>query len=178
MGMLARILILLGVLLIPAPAAWALELFGVDLASTDRDALRAAVKQAGVELIREGGDERFFDVYDSAAVLAGSSRLYLGFVRADQRFAFAEYEFDGIDTSAMRERLSARYGKPEVGGGRYLSDRSYAWQQDGIEIRLQSDWYRYKVRLSYTHPANLTQLLREKAAVAAGDAEVVEVTFF
>jgi len=152
-----------------APAATALELFGVELASSDRDGLRAAVKQAGVKLIREGGDEVFFDVYDSAAVLDGSSRLYLGFVRASRQFAFAEYEFNGVDTRIMLDRLRARYGDAEVRHGRYITDRSYRWNRDGIEIRLRSDWQNYRVRLSYTHPQNLAALLDEKAAAIAND---------
>ncbi len=157
---------------------FALELFGVDLETADRDALRAAVKEAGVVLIREAGEEIFYDLYDSAAVLDGSSRLYLGFVSRDQRFAFAEYEFHGIDTRIMLHRLRARYGEAEARHGRFISDRSYRWQRDGIEIRLHSDWDNYKVRLSYTHPANLAALLREMAVAAADDVDAVTVSFY
>ncbi len=154
---------------VAAPAA-ALELFGVDLEATDRDALRAAVKEAGVELIREGGDEAWFDIYDSAAVLPGSYRLYLGFVKADARFAFAEYEFVGLDAQPMLAELSAKYGTPEARGGRYLTDRRYRWQRDGVEIELAADWHRYRVRLSYVVPRNLAALQAERAAtVDRGD---------
>ena len=38
------------------------------LSLPNRDELRAAVKEAGVVLIREGGDDNEFDVYDSSAV--------------------------------------------------------------------------------------------------------------
>ncbi len=151
------------------PAA-AVELFGVELESTDRDALRAAVKDAGVELIREGGDEAWFDVYDSAAVLPGSRRLYLGFVKADARFAFAEYEFVGLDARPMLAALSAKYGKPETRSGRYLTDRSYRWQRGGVEIELAADWHNYRLLLSYVVPQNLAALRAERAADSqAGD---------
>lgn len=156
-----------------ALAAWpvaAVELFGVDLESTDRDALRAAVKEAGVELIREGGDEAGFDVYDSAAVLPGSRRLYLGFVRADARFAFAEYEFVGLDAGPMLATLSDKYGKPEVRRGRYLTDRRYRWQRGGVEVELAADWHNYRLLLSYVVPPNLAALRAERASRAqSGD---------
>ncbi len=157
-------------LALAGPAA-GLELFGVELESTDRDALRAAVRQAGVELIREGGDEAWFDVYDSAAVLPGSRRLYLGFVKADARFAFAEYEFAGLDASAMLAALRAKYGPPETRAGRYLSDRSYRWQRDGVEIELAPDWHNYRVRLTYVVPQSLAALNAERAALDAGGDE-------
>ena len=156
-------------LVVTGPAA-ALELFGVDLEATDRDALRAAVREAGVEPIREGGDQDWFDVYDAAAVLPGSYRLYLGFVKADARFAFAEYEFVGLDAQPMLAELSAKYGKPEARNGRYLTDRRYRWRRDGVEIELAADWYRYRVRLSYVVPRNLAALQAERAAaVDPGD---------
>lgn len=163
--------IIIGALLTAAGPATALELFGVELETTDRDALRAAVKETGVELIREGGDEAWFDVYDSAAVLPGSRRLYLGFVKADARFAFAEYEFAGLDAEPMLAALSAKYGEPETRGGRYLTDRSYRWQRDGVVIELGADWHNYRLLLSYFLPQNLAALQRERAAATDTAAE-------
>ncbi len=165
MGRIGRYIII-GTLLATAGPATALELFGVDLEATDRDALRAAVKQAGVELIREGGDDAWFDVYDSASVLPGSRRLYLGFVKADARFAFAEYEFVGLDAKPMLAALSGKYGKPETRGGRYLTDRSYRWQRDGVVIELVADWHNYRLLLSYVLPQNLATLQMERATAA------------
>lgn len=158
--------VLLGVfsvLGIPAQGM-ALELFGVELESASRDQLREAVKQAGLVLIREGGDEEWFDVYDSSAVMAGSSRLYLGFVKQDQRFAFAEYEFNGLDPGPVLRNLTRKYGAADTRKGRFASDTSYRWQLDGVQIRLRSDWQNYKTRLSYVIPANLASLRAERAA--------------
>ena len=115
----------------------ALELFGVELETTSRDELRDAVKQAGVILIREGGDEEWFDVYDSSPVLDGSSRLYLGFVRQNQQFAFAEYEFSGIDSRPILHNLTGKYGAANVRTGKYISDKTYHWQLGGIQIVAQ-----------------------------------------
>ena len=169
-GYWRRIVIGAWLALAAAPAA-ALELFGVELESTDRGALRAAVKAAGVELIREGGDETWFDVYDSAAVLPGSRRLYLGFVKADARFAFAEYEFAGLDAKPVLAALRRKYGPPETRKGRYLSDRSYRWQRGGVEIELVADWHNYRVLLSYVVPDNLAALRAERAAGPPGAGE-------
>jgi hypothetical protein len=156
----ASLLLMLGL----SPAAPALELFGVNLETTNRDELRNAVRDAGVVLIREGGEANWFDAYDSATVLVGSSRLYLGFVKQDQRFAFAEYEFNGLNPQPILNSLTVKYGPAETRAGRFLSDRNYRWQRDGIEIELSSDWQNYKIRLSYINPANMADLLAEQSA--------------
>ena len=149
-------------LALAAPAA-ALELFGVALESTNRDELRDAAGKAGLVLVREGGDDNWFDVYDSSAVLNGSIRFYLGFVKQDQRLAFAEYEFRGLNSKQLERKLTLKYGKAEVQGGRYFSDHSYRWQRDGIEIELSSDWQNYKTRLIYLIPENMADLHAERA---------------
>lgn len=169
-GILRHIVVGAWLALAAGPAA-ALELFGVELEATDRDALRAAVEDAGAELIREGGDEAWFDVYDSAAVLPGSRRLYLGFVKADARFAFAEYEFVGLDAKPVLAALRGKYGPPETRKGSYLSDRSYRWQRDGVEIELSADWQNYRVLLRYAVPDNLVALRAERAAGLTGVGE-------
>ena len=154
-------------LLALAPSAAALELFGVSLESTNRDELRQAAKKAGLVLIREGGDDNWFDIYDSTAVLAGSHHFYLGFVKENQRFAFAEYAFSGVDTNSLVRKLSRKYGAPQVESGRFFSDQRYRWQRDGIKIELESDWRRYRTRLSYINPPNMAALLAERDALTA-----------
>lgn len=153
--------------------ALALELFGVSLESTNRAELRSAVKTAGVILIREGGKDNWFDVYDSSRALAGSSRLYLGFVKKDLRFAFAEYEFGSLISRQLLSNLTAKYGTAEILAGSFISDRKYRWQRDGIDIELSSDWRNRKSRLSYINPANMADLLVERSAYSA-QAEAIE----
>ena len=175
---MSGILKILAVLLICLPqVALALELFGVALETTSRDELRAAVKQTGIETIQEAGEEQWYDVYDSSAVLDGSSRLYLGFVKADQGFAFAEYEFPGIDASHLLQRLKLKYGDADADAGRYMSDRSYRWQRDGIEIKLISDWKNYRTRLSYIDSSNLATLQAEQSAAIAENKETAASLF-
>jgi hypothetical protein len=160
------------------PAA-ALELFGIALESTNRDELRDAAGKAGLVLLREGGDDNWFDVYDSSAVLDGSIRFYLGFVKQDQRFAFAEYEFRGLNSKQLERNLTLKYGKAEVRGGRYFSDHSYRWQRDGIEIELTSDWQNYKTRLIYLVPENMADLHAERAAYnSQQESEVEQVSLY
>jgi len=59
-----KIVLLIGLVGGPIEPVVALELFGVSLTSTNRTELRSAVKAAGVRLIREGGENNWFDVYD------------------------------------------------------------------------------------------------------------------
>ncbi len=143
-------------------AAGAAELFGIPLNVAKHDDLVNAVKQAGVRLIREGGETKWFDVYDSRTVLPGSSRLYLGYVKQDRRFAFAEYEFIGLKQLQMLEKLSLKYGKPAIVPGKYLSDKRYRWQKNGIDIELKVDWWHYRSRLSYVNSAALGDLKQEQ----------------
>lgn len=142
----------------------AAELFGISLSGATRDQLRAAVKQSGMTLIREAGDDEFFDVYDSQTLLPGSSRLYLGFVKSNQRFAFAEYEFNGLRQPIMLQKLRTKYGEPQLLGGKYLTDQRYQWSTDEVQISLTVDWAQHKTRLLYYQPAALDDLRQEQKA--------------
>lgn len=150
-------------LLSAASPLLALELFGIDLASANRDSLRQAVKQAGAELIEEAGENSFFDAYRSESLLQDSRRLYLGFVKADGGFAFAEYEFPQLRNPRMLRKLTERYGPPETVEGKFLTDTEYRWRQPPLEIRLRQDWPAHALRLSYIQKDRLQRLRREQA---------------
>lgn len=152
-----------------APYGLAAELFGVQLQSATLDQLRAAVKQSGATLIRGAGEGQPYEIYDSKALLEASSRLYLGYVAEDRRFAFVEYEFFGLKQSAMLRKLSAKYGKPATQKGQYISDRQYQWEVNGIQILLQSDWKNYRTRLSYIDPVALADL-KQASQLVTGSA--------
>jgi len=156
-----RVLLLSLLLCFPSAVA-ALELFGLDLASAQRDALRQAVRQAGAELIREAGADEFFDAYRSEQLLSDSRRLYLGFVKADGAFAFAEYEFPMLRNPRMLRKLNDRYGPPERIAGKYLTDTVYRWRQPPLEITLWQDWPAHALRLTYARPDRLQQLKAER----------------
>lgn len=144
------------------------ELFGVNLSQSTQNQLRNAVKQAGAGLIKEAGSEGFFDVYESGKLLPGSSRFYLGYVKKTGKFAFAEYEFNGLPPLGLVERLGAKYGKPEVEKGRFISDVTYRWKAGDISVTLYTDWMGYKTRLDYSKASALQQLRTEMHLGQAG----------
>lgn len=151
-------------LLSPGHSATAVELFGIQLNSAKHDELSGAARAAGVELISEGGDANWFDVFDSQSVLPGSSRLYLGYVKQDRRFAFAEYEFVGLRQPQMLGKLREKYGEAEIIEGNFISDKTYRWLSNGTEILLRSDWRNYRTRLSYIAPPAMIDLRKEQLA--------------
>lgn len=164
-----RVLLFFLLLNISLPLS-ALELFGLQLESASRDELRAAVQQSGATLISEGNDQRWFDVYDSSTILPGSRRLFLGFVRSNGAFSFAEYEFAGLNARRLLAMLESRHGAAdEVRKGDFISDEHYLWTRDGISIELYSDWSNYRVLLSYRENANLQQLQAERRQAMGTD---------
>lgn len=164
--------LLLLLLLVPLSQALAVDLFGVDLATTERDAMRDAVKTAGLNLISEAGDDAFFDSYESDSVLPSSTRLYLGFVKEDRKFAFAEYEFAGFKHPVLKQKLIGKYGQPSVETGQFLTDQAYVWKLDDVEIALRIDWPNYKTRLVYSIPQQLARLAQERALFQSQTGEV------
>lgn len=128
-------------------------------------------------LISEGGEDKWFDAFDSREVLAGSSRLYLGYVKQDRRFAFAEYEFIGLRQPLMLKKLRQKYGEPELIKARFISDQSYRWLDNGTEILLRSDWQNYRTRLSYVNPTAMLAL-REERLAADSKQEDNELSFY
>ncbi|MFV2033292.1 MAG: hypothetical protein ACC663_12420 [Gammaproteobacteria bacterium] len=166
-----RKVILLLILSFNGSSAIALELYGVDLGKSQQGELRSATENAGLKLIQQGGEDQWFDSYDSSDVLPLSRRLYLGFVKQDKRFAFAEYEFAGFDYRQILRNLKQKYGPPKLINGKYISDRKYRWIKDGIEISLQIDWRNYRTRLSYIEPAAFAALRKERPVSTVGVSE-------
>ena len=138
------------------------ELFGVNLSTTSRDELRVAVKNAGVKLVQEAGIDAFYDIYKGGGILHKAKHLYLGFVKKDNKFAFAEYEFIGLHQPGMLRKLNKKYGNAKRLKGSFMSDQSYSWLSNGIEITLYQDWPAHKMRLSYVNPEALKQLRVEQ----------------
>jgi len=160
-------------LFIAAPAANAVELFGVKLEPASRNQLRIAVKNAGVKLVREAGDDQFFDVYEAQDLLPGAKFLYLGFTKQDKLFAFAEYRFNGLKHEELLRRLRRKYGEPKVLKPEFITDYHYQWQDGAIQISLYSDWGSYATRLIYFEPQRLAVLKGEQKAFlsAVGSAQ-------
>ena len=150
------------VLLLFAPAVAAVELFGIDLAQATRDQLRGAVKNTGVRLVREAGDDEFFDTYEAQDLLPGARHLYLGFTKQDRRFAFAEYRFKGLEQPELLRRLKLKYGEPQPSRSQFMSDYHLRWRDGPIHISLYSDWGSYATRLVYFEPQRLAVLRSER----------------
>ena len=140
---------------------FALSLFGQDLQQISRDDMRSAIKKNGAILIKEAGSDGFFDEYKSQNLLPGSSRLYVGYEKQDNKLAFVEYAFDGLSHPHLMPMLAEKYGKPQKIRARYQSDVQYKWQVEGVQILLYQDWSSYKVRLVYSLPQNLSMLRHE-----------------
>ena len=141
----------------------AVELFGLDLSTARRDEFRLAVRQSGAKLLSEAGKDAFYDVYEGDALLHNARRLYLGFSKKDQRFAFIEYEFAGLQQPAMLARLIQKYGQPKKQAAKFISDFNYRWKMDGVQIRLYQDWPHFRTRLSYSRQQSLQQLRAEQS---------------
>lgn len=152
------------ILFLFASSAQAVELFGVELAQASRDQLRGAIKNAGVKLVREAGDDAFFDTYEADSLMPGAKFLYLGFTKKDRQFAFAEYRFSGLSNEPLLQRLKQKYGQPQRAKPRFFSDYRYRWTDGSIEINLYSDWSSYATRLVYFNIQNLTELRAERGS--------------
>lgn len=137
----------------------ALELFGVVLSqTTSRTELRNAVKNSGAEVVREAGDDNWFDIYNHAAVFEQSQKLYIGYDKQSTNFAFAEYQLPYEYIQVMLQRLEAKYGKAERRYATFDSDIRYLWLIDGVEVSLQQDWHAGVSRLQYSVQENLQRL--------------------
>ncbi len=142
-------------------SSYGAQLFGVNLADATRDELRSAINNAGVKLVQAAGSDAFYDIYLGDSLLHRANHLYLGFVKRDKRFAFAEYDFDGLKQSVLYKKLMEKYGKPVKIKGKFFTDESYNWISEGVKISLVKDWSSYKTRLIYFKPEALNELKKE-----------------
>lgn len=156
-----------------ATAPQAAKLFGVDLATATKTSLSQAAKNAGARLNRQAGELQLYDEYSSVNILEGSDKLFFGFSKETEKFAFAEYEFKGLHHEKMLQKLSSKYGEPEKIKQVFISDGIYRWQVDGIEISYYKDWQQYKTRVTYIVPELLAQLKvaqkKVKEAIVVGE---------
>jgi len=136
----------------------ALNLFATNINNTDRVAFREAIRNSGANVVREAGEDNWFDVYDMSASFKQSKRFFVGYDKASGRFAFAEHQLAYNYFSTMLLRLQAKYGEATKTFGKFDSDLKYSWVVDGITIELQQQWAKNNTRLSYIHPQNLQAL--------------------
>ena len=141
-----------------SPLASALELFGVILTESNRIQLREAINKSGAEIIREAGDDNWFDIYNMNANFKESQQLFVGYDKNTAAFAFAEYQMKYHYLPKMLQRMQAKYGKARKKYGTFESDTRYTWQVNGIDIELSYDWNNNVSRLMYKQANNLQAL--------------------
>lgn len=169
-------LILIFFLLLTSHSVFAFELFGVAVNNINRQQLRDAIRKAGAEVIREAGDDNWYDVYDISATFKQSKNLYVAYDKASGNFAFAEYHLPYAYFNTMLNRLKRKYGKPTVRYGVFESDARYAWNVDAIDIVLQQDWGKNISRLVYSQKQNLTRVqLAYRQSEAAKSLKLLEL---
>ena len=155
--MLKKIPLMLALIVIAQLSA-ASELFGLQIKSATPDQFRTAVKQAGASIIQRSDESRPYDIFDSKELLPGSSRLYIGHAGDNQQTAFVEYEFVGLQQKTVLQMLSRKYGSPVVRNAKYISDKTYYWEVNGIQVTLWSDWESFRTRSSYVVPESMARL--------------------
>ncbi len=152
-----RFLVIMSLVLLPV-SVQALDLFATNINNTDRVAFREVIRNTGANVIREAGEDNWFDVYDLSASFKQSKRFFVGYDKTSGRFAFAEHQLSYDYFSTMFLRLKAKYGEAKKTFGQFESDLKYSWVVDGITIELQQQWAKNHTRLSYIHPQNLQAL--------------------
>lgn len=141
-------------------------LFGEALNCTNKTALRLATQQAGAKVTRED-DGYWYDLYDSAALLEGTSELAIAYI--GEKFAKAYYKFDAMVDAhkvvEVRNMVVSKYGKPVTSEGNpSLGPVSYTWKlNDGIRLVVKRDWPDTTVYLEYIHPVNYAAMEAEQA---------------
>ncbi len=150
-----------------ATSVSAAELFGVKLISATKSTLRQAANMAGARLKRQAGEFDFYDEYYSADILKNSDKLFFGFSKKTEKFAFAEYEFKGLRQDEMLRRLVNKYGPSQKLKQVFISDTIHRWVIDGVEISYYKDWANYKTRVTYIVPELLAELKIAKKRVGA-----------
>ncbi|MCK4709217.1 MAG: hypothetical protein KAU21_11420 [Gammaproteobacteria bacterium] len=140
--------------------AFALELFGVAIENIDRVQLRQAIQNSGAEIVREAGDDNWYDIYNVSENFSQAKRLFVAYDKTSAKFAFAEYHFAYDFLKTMRLKLINKYGNPRVLYGLFESDKSYIWKVDGIDIKLTLDWQKNISRLVYSQAGNTNLLVQ------------------
>lgn len=136
----------------------ALELFGVTVNEINRVQLREAIRNTGAEVVREAGDDNWYDVYNMSVNFKQSKYLFIAYDKTTANFAFAEYHLPYDYLRSMLLRLKLKYGKPDIKYGSFESENRFLWLVDGINIELTQDWDKSITRLVYTQPATIVPL--------------------
>lgn len=151
--------------LIPCLRKSSTVLFGETLNCTSQWDLRNALQEGGLKAERENG-RYWYDLYESSAVLEGTSQLAVAYI--NQKFARAYYTFpasmDEGKVVKVRDMVVSKYGKPfSSSGNPSLGEVKYIWKlKDGITVEVSRGWPDTTVYLAYEHPQNFAAMNAEQ----------------
>lgn len=174
-------LILILFLLLSSHSVLAFELFGVAINSINRVQLRDAIRNGGAEVVREAGDDNWYDVYDMSVNFKQSKQLFVAYEKVSGNFAFAEYHLPYGYFNTMLLRLKAKYGKPTIEYGKFQSDAKFTWNVDGIDIMLKQDWNNNLSQLIYSKKEQLgivQQAYRKSEAVKRSELLQLSASYY
>jgi len=145
------------------------ELFGVVLDQAERSDLRAAIREAGVKVVREV-DAYPYDLYDPSPWRSGATEMALGYTLDDQSFAVAEITFRSFnDTEQVRqiaEEVRDQLGPwQRVMGRRSEGPVEFEWQRGSVQVRVHRGWPDTTTYLTYEIPerfAAMQEALKER----------------
>ena len=122
--------------------------------------MRASLRRRGVSVIKSAP---WIDLYDARRILEGVTTLRIGYVRATQKFAIAEYTFPSVaDTQQVRRiiaMVSEKYGPPQASSGNLAVGAVQAeWQLPGrMRIVVDRKWPDTTTYLNYVDDEAFTE---------------------
>lgn len=138
------------------------ELFGLALDQADRSALRSAISEAGVKVVREM-DTYPYDLYDPSPWWTGATEMAMGYTLEDQLFAVAEITFRSFnDTEQVRqiaEQVRDQLGPwQRVVGRRAEGPVEFEWRRGGVQVMVHRGWPDTTTYLTYEIPDRIEQM--------------------
>lgn len=150
-----RGVVMLAMTCVAVPAWAGVTLFGQEIAKTNREAMRAALKSEQVVVQRED-NSYWVDLYDASGLLDEAKKLSISYRDRDGRLATLSYTFDSfMDTQQVvriANLVSQAYGKPDRRAGNPgLGEVTYTWRKDGLTIEVSRGWPSTTTTLMYTN---------------------------
>lgn len=139
-----------------------IELFGLSLPEAERSAMRAAIENAGVRVVREV-DSYPYDLYDPSPWMTGATEMAVGYTLDEQLFAVAEITFRSFnDTEQVRqiaEQVRDQLGPwQRVMGRRAEGPVEFEWRRGGVQVMVHRGWPDTTTYLTYEIPERMEQM--------------------
>ncbi|SFC49778.1 SH3 domain-containing protein [Marinospirillum celere] len=139
-----------------------IQLFGLALPEAERAAMRTAISEAGVRVVREV-DSYPYDLYDPSPWMAGATEMAVGYTLDEELFAVAEITFRSFnDTEQVRqiaEQVRDQLGPwQRVMGRRAEGPVEFEWQRGGVQVLVHRGWPDTTTYLTYEMPDRMEQM--------------------